>query len=225
MRNVLIGTGVVGEAILDTFANQVQFDLAVVDSKFIGTGAWNHIPVVSTSEYLESGNLSGDSFVVALGYTESNSLRRRKFEELVASGARPLSLIHEKSHVSAKSSIGHGVVIFPQVVVENHATVEVGSILWSNSVIGHESRISKYCFLAASVTVAGAAIVEEQCTLGVGALVGNHVRIGYGSIIGAGAIVTKHVKNESVVINPSSPILGLPPKFFDRLSGFDSLRP
>ena len=225
MRNVLIGTGVVGEAIFDTFANQVQFDLTVVDSEFVGTGIWNDLPVISTDEYLKSGDLSADSFVVAIGYTEANSLRRKKFEVLRESGAKPLSLIHEKSHISAKSSIEQGVVIFPQVVVENHATVEVGSILWSNSVIGHESRVSQFCFLAASVTVAGAAIVEEQCTLGVGALVGNHVRIGRGSIIGAGAIVTKHVGNESVVINPSSPILGLPPKFFDQLSGFDSLKP
>jgi sugar O-acyltransferase (sialic acid O-acetyltransferase NeuD family) len=225
MRNVLIGTGVVGEAIFDAFANQVQFDLAVVDSKFVEAGIWNDLPVISTEEYLKSEDLSGDSFVVAIGYTESNSLRRKKFEALRASGAKPLSLIHEKSYISAKSCIEQGVVIFPQVVVENHVTVEVGSILWSNSVIGHESRISPYCFLAASVTVAGAAVVEEQCTLGVGALVGNHVRIGRGSIIGAGAIVTKHVKDESVVINPSSPILGLPPKFFDQLSGFDSLKP
>jgi sugar O-acyltransferase (sialic acid O-acetyltransferase NeuD family) len=225
MRNVIIGTGVVGEAVFDTFASQVEFDFAVVDSEFMGAATWNDLPVVSTSEYLKSGDLSQDSFVVAIGYTESNAVRKRKFEALIASGARPMSLIHESSHVSTKSYIEEGVVIFPHVVIENHATVEKGSILWSNSIIGHQSQVSPYCYLAASVTVAGSAFIGECCTLGVGALVGNHVRIGAGSIIGAGAIVTKHVKEESVVINPSSPLLGLPPKYFDRLSGFDSLRP
>jgi sugar O-acyltransferase (sialic acid O-acetyltransferase NeuD family) len=224
LKRAIFGIGTVSEAIVEMFSNQIKFDLAVVDAEFYKHSTWLGIPVLTYEEYVKQIVLGEDQFVVGVGYGNSNLQRKEVFSRLVSAGAIPMNLIHESSFVASTAILESGVLIFPFACVENSVTIKEGTIIWSNSLIGHNSSVGEFCFLAGSVTIGGSVSIENYCVVGIGASIGNNVEIGSKAIIGGGAIVMKHVTKSSVIINPSSPALGLPSEYFEKLGGFDHLK-
>lgn len=224
MKNAIFGLGSVSEAIVGMFSNQIKFDLAVVDSEFFQQSDWFGIPVLTFEEYVDQIIPGEDQFVVGVGYGNSNKLRREVFSRLISAGSKPMNLVHESSFVAPSAKLELGTVVFPLACIENGVHIKQGSIIWSNVLVGHNSSVAEFCFLAGSATVGGSVNIEEFCVIGIGASIGNNVEIGSTAVIGGGAIVMKHVSNNSVIINPSSPALGLPSEYFEKLGGFDQLK-
>lgn len=211
-------------AIIDMFSEQIEFNFAVVDSEFFQHSTWHGIPVLTYDEYVDQIVVGEDQFVVGVGYGQSNKRRMEIFSKLVASGAIPLSLIHKSSFVASTATLESGILVFPLSCIENDVIIKKGTIVWSNTLIGHNSTVGEFCFLAGSVTLGGSANLMDFCVVGIGASIGNNVEIGPKVIIGGGSIVMKHVAESSVIVNPSSPTLGLPSEYFEKLGGFDHLK-
>ncbi len=224
MKNAIFGIGSVSEAIVGMFSSQIEFDLAIVDSEFLQETTWLGIPVVSFEDYLNQIIPGEDQFVVGVGYGKSNKLRKEVFSRLVSAGSKPMNLIHQSSYVAPSAILELGTVIFPHTCIENGVRIRQGTIVWSTVLVGNNSSIAEFCFLAGSVTIGGSVTIDDFCVIGIGASIGNNVEIGDTAIIGGGSIVMKHVSKHSVIINPSSPALGLPSEYFERLGGFDQLK-
>lgn len=224
MKSAIFGIGSVSESIIGMFSNQIEFDFAIVDSDFLQESMWFGIPVMTFEEYAEQIIPGEDQFVVGVGYGNSNKQRKEVFSRLVSAGSKPMNLIHESSFVAPSATLESGTVVFPLACIENGVSIRQGTIVWSNVLVGHNSSIAEFCFLAGSATIGGSANIEEFCVVGIGASIGNNVEIGDTAVIGGGAIVMKHVSKNSVIINPSSPALGLPSEYFEKLGGFDQLK-
>ena len=224
MKKAIFGIGTVSEAIVEMFSDQIKFDFAVVDPEFFRLPRWLDIPVMTYEEYVNQIVPEEDYFVVGVGYGKSNDQRREVFSRLVSAGATPINLIHNSAFVASTAILESGILIFPFACIENGVSIKNGTIVWSNALVGHNSSVGEFCFLAGSVTLGGSVNLGESCLIGVGTSIGNNVEIGSRAIIGGGAIVMKHVAKNSVVINPSSPTLGLPSEYFEKLGGFDQLK-
>jgi carbonic anhydrase/acetyltransferase-like protein (isoleucine patch superfamily) len=132
--------------------------------------------------------------------------------------------------------------IAPTATVMGHVKLETGVSVWYGAVVradveviqlGHTTNIQdgailhgdpgKPTILEDYVTVGHRAVVhsayiERGCLIGIGAIVLDGVRVGTGSIIGAGAVVTKDVPPRSLVVGiPAKVIRQLEPAEVDHL--------
>jgi sugar O-acyltransferase (sialic acid O-acetyltransferase NeuD family) len=131
-----------------------------------------------------------------------------KKEHIIRSAGIPLerfvSIIHPTASVSRLARIGLGTIIFQNVTVTSHATVGNHVIILPNSVISHDDVIGDYTCIAGGVCISGKVVIEPSCYLGSNCSVIENVRIGRNSLIGMGAVVTRDVGNNSVMVgNPA----------------------
>ena len=80
--------------------------------------------------------------------------------------------------------------------------------------LGHHSEIGLCCTLGPGVNIAGLCRIGQQVYFGIGAIVLDRITIGDGSLVAAGALVTKDVPARSHVAGFPARILrtGIEPK-------------
>lgn len=127
---------------------------------------------------------------------------------------RVASLIDPTTFVSRTAQIGKGVVLYPNCYVGLQAKIGDFVFSLSNSVINHDVILETGVIVTSGVMLAGSVHVEEGCYLGQACTVREKLRIGKGSLIGMGAVVTKDVAPNSVMIgNPAKKLKDrIPPK-------------
>ena len=128
------------------------------------------------------------------------------------------------------TNIGSFVVVGTNVVIEGH--VEIGSYvkIESNSFIPTHTRIGSYVFIGPCVAISNdkyplrlreeyepvGATLEDSVSIGANATLLPGVRIGEGSMVAAGAVVTKDVPPWSLAVGVPATCRPLPEKLRDR---------
>ncbi len=110
------------------------------------------------------------------------------------------SLIDPTTFVSRTAQIGKGVVLYPHCYVGLQAKIGDFVFSLSNSVINHDVVLETGVIITSGVMLAGSVHIEESCYLGQACTVREKLRIGKSSLIGMGAVVTKDVPPNSVMI-------------------------
>jgi sugar O-acyltransferase (sialic acid O-acetyltransferase NeuD family) len=122
---------------------------------------------------------------------------------------RLVSLVDPSAFVSRTASIGLGCVVYPHCFIGLGAKLGDFVFCLSGCAISHDDALEDGVVLASNVTLAGGVHVEPGCYLGQACSVRENVRIGRASLIGMGAVVTKDVPPNSVMVgNPARRLRG-----------------
>jgi len=114
------------------------------------------------------------------------------------------SLIAPNVFVSATARIGHGTIIYSNSYVGLNAVIGDCCFVLSGSIINHDDVLEDHVTLASGVHIAGEVQVESGCYLGQSCTIRQKLRIGTDSLIGMGAVVTRDVPPNSVMVgNPA----------------------
>jgi sugar O-acyltransferase (sialic acid O-acetyltransferase NeuD family) len=125
-------------------------------------------------------------------------------ERLEVPRHRLVSLIDPTAFVSRTAQVGVGCVLFPHCYVGLDARLHDFVMCLAGCVINHDNVIEERVFLASGVILAGYVHVEPDCFLGQGCNCKQYLTIGRGSLIGMGAVVTRRVEPNSVMVgNPA----------------------
>jgi acetyltransferase EpsM len=150
-------------------------------------------------------NMIKKSDFFTVGIAREHGLARAKIsQKLETYGLKPISLISKSAIIDNSSKIGEGLLAMPACIV--HKKVKIGKycILNSNCCVDHETNIGEGVHIMGSAYVAGRVTIGDYATIGANATILPDINIGKNAIIGAGAVVTKNVKqNEIVVGNPA----------------------
>ncbi len=117
---------------------------------------------------------------------------------------RWLNLIHPSTWISPSATLENGVIAYPFTVVHHHAKVGHRSLLMPRSTVGIHNTVGQDTIVGTNCILAGYANVESNVYLGQGSCVKERVTVGRGAIVGMGAVVTKDVDENAVVVgNPA----------------------
>ncbi len=125
--------------------------------------------------------------------------RRTIVEQLLASGASFLTLVHPTAYVSESATIGTGTILGPMVNVGPNVVVGNFNLVNSRCSLAHDTRLGDFNFLGPNVSFSGETVVGDENLFGVNCATKPGVLIGTGNKVEAGMIVDKSIGDNSVV--------------------------
>lgn len=150
-----------------------------------------------------------------------------KIEDYVIENDRRNSAIPLLDMKNIRARIEPGAVIRDQVTIGDNAVIMMGALINIGAVIGEgtmidmgvvvggRGTIGKNCHIGAGSVIAGVVeppsatpvIIEDDVLIGANAVILEGVRVGKGSVVGAGAIVTKDVPEYVVVAGAPAKVI------------------
>jgi acetyltransferase EpsM len=125
---------------------------------------------------------------------------------------RFVNLIWEGTLIVKTAQIGKGILIQPDSKIYHEARIGDHVSMAGNVTISHNAHIGKFCTIAPYSIVCGGAQLRDGVFLGAGATILPKVKVGGGAVIGAGAVVTKDVPQNHVIVgNPARDIKSVAP--------------
>ncbi|RYM04614.1 2,3,4,5-tetrahydropyridine-2,6-dicarboxylate N-acetyltransferase [Sporolactobacillus sp. THM7-7] len=117
--------------------------------------------------------------------------------------------------IREKVQIGKNAVIMMGAVINIGAVVGEGTMIDMNAVLGGRATVGKNCHIGAGAVLAGVVeppsakpvVVEDNVLIGANAVVLEGVQIGQGAVVAAGAIVTKDVPENTVVVGAPARVI------------------
>lgn len=205
---VIVGTSLFGEVAAAYFSRFTPYEVVAfaADAEFIDQTEFAGRPVISLDSIAEAHPPEESDAFVAIGYRKMNAIRRSKCEELEKWGYELTSFVHPNVDIWDSTQIGRNCFIFEDNTIQPYTRIGSGTIMWSGNHIGHHSRIGEYNFVSSHVVISGSCVVGDHCFFGVNSTVFNGLSLGNRSLVGAGAIVSRDLPEESLVIAKSTTV-------------------
>ena len=199
---VLFGTGDIAQLANFYFSRHTDYEVAAftVDGAYVKEDTFVGLPVVPFEEIEARFSPAEADMHVALSYAQMNRLRRTKYEEAKAKGYFLPSYISPKCSYMSQFEPGDNCFIYEDNTVQPYVKIGSNVILWSGNHIGHHSTIEDHNFVSSHVVISGHCHIESFCFLGVNSTLAHQVRLAQGTLLGAGAVVTKNTEPDSVYV-------------------------
>lgn len=145
--------------------------------------------------------LRSNNYFVAIG---DNSIRKKIIFKLLKKGLQePINAIHTTAIIGSNVTLGVGVMVAQNVVINAQAKIGNGVVCNTCCVVEHEVEVGDYSFIAPNSTLLGGVNIGQNCFVGANATVLQNISIGDNTTIGAGAVVIDDIPaNSKVVGNP-----------------------
>ncbi|QOG03770.1 acetyltransferase [Flavobacterium sp. MDT1-60] len=140
------------------------------------------------------------SFVLGVG---DNKLRQIIANFIESEGKKVETLVHKTANISKSVSLGSGIFINKNVVVNALTVVGKNVILNTGCIIEHECVLQDSVHIAPGAVLAGNVSIGERSFIGANAVIKQGVNIGKDVIVGAGSVIIMNIPDgKKVVGNP-----------------------
>jgi sugar O-acyltransferase (sialic acid O-acetyltransferase NeuD family) len=175
-----------------------------LDKNYIKENTFEGLPVVPFEDIEKQYPPSEFHMFIAIAYGEMNKLRERKFYEAKQKGYHLVSYISSRCTYLSQYKCGENCFIFEDNTIQPFVQIKDNVTIWSGNHIGHHSIIHSHNFISSHVVISGHCEIESNCFLGVNSTIAHYVKIAKGTLIGAGAIITKNTEPDSVYVPAKS---------------------
>lgn len=138
-----------------------------------------------------------DRFLLSIGEVEG---REMVLKNLLARGAKFISLVHPKALIFRHAVLGEGVIVYPFVGVSDYARVGDFSLINAYSSIGHDAVLGEGAVICPFVAVGGGAKLGASCFVGPHATISPKLSIGDRCRISANSFVARNAPEDSFII-------------------------
>lgn len=199
---VLVGAGGHAKTIVETIEKAKSFEIA----GFVGPGEIGEIVYrgykrIGNDEDLEELYNHGiHNAVLAIGFMGNSNLRNKLFHTLKKYGYEFPVIIDDTASIALDVTIGEGTYIGRHAVINANAHIGKACILNTASIVEHDCIIGDFSHVSVAAVVCGQSEIGQNVLVGSNATIIQGLKIMNHSIIGAGAVVTKDVLENSLVI-------------------------
>jgi sugar O-acyltransferase (sialic acid O-acetyltransferase NeuD family) len=144
--------------------------------------------------------------VVAIG---SNEIRSRLSERLEANGFILPVLIHPKAEISRYATVDIGSVVFANSVINAFAKIGKNCIINTSAVVEHDCILGDGIHLSPNVALSGGTVVNDLAWLGIGSVTRQLIKIGKNSTVGANSTVVKDIPAGVTVFGSPAKVMEL----------------
>ena len=192
----IIGAGGHGK-VVGEIAELCQFNVIdFYDDEFIKENKFQY-PILGTTKELENKFKNYNFFFVAIG---DNHFRYEKIEWLKSFNLEITNLIHPSSVVSKYSSLGKGICIMANAVINPGTNVGDGVIINTASSIDHDCIIEDFVHISPGSKLSGSVKVGKFTHIGTGSSIHPGINIGKNVKMGIGSRVYKDVVDSKIYI-------------------------
>lgn len=171
----------------------------------------NGFPVLGKVDHITAQKfLKNDDvyFLYTLISTKLNFKFLHKLTDLQIPIERFATIIHPTAVISKFAKIGYGVSIQPCVSVGPNVTIGNHIQIFAQSLIGHNSTLDDYSYVANNACVGALVHLKEGTYLGTNCSLVENVTIGKWSLVGIGTVVLKDVPPYTKVVGNPARIIG-----------------
>ena len=141
-------------------------------------------------------DLDIDGVIVAIG---GNKARKRVYEWAQSKEYDLTNAVHPTAVIADDVSIGEGVAIFANVVINPGSSIGNNVILNTGCTVDHDCSIGHHAHVGPGAHLAGGVEIAEGTFVGVGTSIIPYRKIGRWSIVGAGSVVVEDVPDQVTV--------------------------
>jgi len=167
---------------------------------------YNKFPILNSYKEVELFFKTNDNrFTLGIG---NPILRKKMYQHFINLGGEFTSAIAKNSSIgNFGTKLGIGCNIMQKVVITNDVIIGKGVLVNQLSSVGHDSIIGDFVEICPSVSVSGNCYIGENSFLGTNSVILPKVKIGNNVTIGAGAVVTKDIPDNSLAVGIPAKIL------------------
>lgn len=149
--------------------------------------------VINFDDDLENYSNDEYKFIIAVGYKQMRA-RRTVFDLIKSKGFELINFIHSSVNVMGKIK-GEGNIVLANVIIEPFAEINNNNIIWSNSIICHDSYVGDHNFIASSVVIGGFTKVINNNFIGFNSTLKENIEVDQEVLVGAKSLVIKSPDN------------------------------
>lgn len=150
-------------------------------------------------------NTTDKRFTIGIG---NPALRKRLYDKFTALGGVFTSTISPFASIgNFGNEIGIGSNIMTGTVITSDVIVKQGALINLNCTIGHDCIIGEFVELSPGVNISGNCVIGNYTILGTNSTVLPKVSIGKNVVVGAGAVVTKDVPDNCLIVGVPGKII------------------
>jgi len=201
---IIFGAGDIAEEVNNYLTLDSDFEVVAFtqDIKFIKKSSFMNKPLVPFEKIQNNFSPKNFKMFIAIGYTDFNQLRFRKYKEAKSKGYELISYISSKASLIGNQSIGDNSLILENTSVQTTAKIGSNVFLWCNNLIGHHVVIKDNVYVAGNCVVAGSSLIGKFSFLGVNSAITHGIKIGTSSFVGANTLVNENLKKNSFCYSP-----------------------
>lgn len=181
---LLVGCGGFGRVVLEHALK--EFECAFLDD---GTHTRvNGVPVIGKTSDMEKFYGDYKLLLVTIG---NNTLREKLYKRAELIGYKFPSIIDPSVYISPYSTIGAGVVILNNAVIQNDAHIGDGTILNPGVEAHHDSYVGNYCLIYTNSVIRSLAHVSDRAWIGSTVTVSTGADVPEDAVVEDGTVVRK----------------------------------
>ena len=137
--------------------------------------------------------------VIGIGQIKTCEPRKNLFKKLSLDGFDLINVISSQANLSKYTSLGKGVFIFKEAIINANVSIGNNCIINTGSIIEHDCNISNDCHVSVGSIINGNVDVGAGTFIGSGAVIKNGITIGDSCVISAGKYVSKNVPSGTIL--------------------------
>lgn len=141
------------------------------------------------------------NIMITVGQIKNNKTRIKLFNLCKKLHAEFPTIISPLAYLSKFSEISSGTCVMHGVILNAKVKIGKNCIINTQSFVDHGSIINNHCHISTGVKINGDVFVDDGTFIGSGSIIREGVHIGKDCIIGAGSVVMKDIKSNTVFKN------------------------